>query len=142
MLECVRGMATKNQTPKAEIRPRATVLNLVGKTGQQRLKLSNAHFAVCEAADLPYIKVTKEGRFYLVEFDMISATYQLSEDGKRKAESLREANDLMIWTRHPKYGAFYSIGRYINIECLSEEIALFTADALALVASLHFEPRD
>ncbi|MCC7230330.1 MAG: hypothetical protein IT203_08030 [Fimbriimonadaceae bacterium] len=113
------------------------MLNLVGKTKQQQLKLGNTHFAVRENADLPYVKVTREGRLYSVQFDMISATYQLSKEGVANAVSLREANDLMNWTRNPRHGAFYTVGRHTIIECLPEEIAFLTADALALVASMH-----
>lgn len=122
--------------------PRARVLNLVGvRDSQIRIK-SSPHIQACKQNDLPYIKVYTQGGPFIASLDMFYTSYWLTEEGVSKALELREGNYLMIWAKHQSRGFITSIGRKdVMIECLSEEIALATADALALLAAAFSEPK-
>lgn len=110
------------------------IVNLIGKSYEASEPIIEAEYERIRNTKDASIRIYAESRAFWVRLDLDYWRYDLSESGFRAIESISEANTWMCWTKHPKASFVTPSGpKTYVIPCLSEEIAIATAEAIALV---------
>lgn len=124
-------------------KPIAKIINLTQRPSKKFQAEYIEYEKYCRDNNLPFIVIEAARRQFTVSLDMGYTDYPLSKTGVAHINALATANAYYVWRRHPRASCYLS-GSGANtpsVTCLTMELAQMTAEAVALIVSMHWEKK-